>query len=473
MAPYDWNTIRQNIFAGESGGDYDALFGYSNRPGRQFEGTRLTDMTVDQALNFANPSGAYGQWVKGQVGRVATPMGAYQVVGTTLRDAKRGLGLRGDEKMTPDLQDRIGRWIYETQGTGAWEGYKPDAGARSVAADTMQALGKGKTMTPMVPTAAPQQERKGFLGGLLSDPDLMDRLAIGLTGMTMNPNVGLQQVASARIAKRAEERNVNKTVEMLKRMEAPEEVIALAEAGYGGEAMKYMAGIRSQRGLVVGDSIVDPVTGRVIYKGETTPDIPKTFQSLDMTARAGGLKPKSEGGDGRYEEFMVTAGSGMRAESAARGKGAGEAQISLAGAQQDVEQINKVIDDILTDPALYSSVGAIQGRLPDVSGGARRFASKLEQLSGLAFLNARQMLKGGGAITDFESGKAEKAFLRMQTSVSEEDFIKAMNDFKDAVNVGLSKLQSQAGAGSLSPSQQAPTQSSPSSDPLNLFGGNK
>lgn len=237
MAPYDWNTIRQNIFAGESGGDYDALFGYSNRPGRQFEGTRLTDMTVDQALNFANPSGAYGQWVKGQVGRVATPMGAYQVVGTTLRDAKRGLGLRGDEKMTPDLQDRIGRWIYETQGTGAWEGYKPDAGARSVAADTMQALGKGKTMTPMVPTAAPQQERKGFLGGLLSDPDLLDRLAIGLTGMTMNPNVGLQQVASARIAKRAEERNVNKTVEMLKRMEADPKLIELAQAGYAKEAI--------------------------------------------------------------------------------------------------------------------------------------------------------------------------------------------------------------------------------------------
>lgn len=210
MAPYDWNTIRQNIFAGESGGDYDALFGYSNRPGRQFEGTRLTDMTVDQALDFANPSGAYGQWVKGQVGRVATPMGAYQVVGTTLRDAKRGLGLRGDEKMTPDLQDRIGRWIYEKQGTGAWEGYKPDAGARSVAADTMQALGKGKTMTPMVPTAAPQQERKGFLGGLLSDPDLMDRLAIGFAGMTLNPNTGLQQLAASRIASRAEERKAGK-----------------------------------------------------------------------------------------------------------------------------------------------------------------------------------------------------------------------------------------------------------------------
>jgi len=241
MAIADWNTIRSNIFAGESGGDYDALYGYSNRPGRQFENTRLTDMTVDQALSFSNTSGPYAQWVKGQVGRVATPMGAYQVVGTTLRDAKRGLGLRGDEKMTPDMQDKIGQWIYQTQGTGAWEGYRPDAGARSVAADAMAALGKGKTMNGMGPTTPQPQERKGFLGGLLSDPDLLDRLAIGFAGMTLNPNVGLQQMAAQRIAGRAEERkaqtDTNKTVQMLQNMGADPKLIELAQAGYAKEAI--------------------------------------------------------------------------------------------------------------------------------------------------------------------------------------------------------------------------------------------
>lgn len=119
-----WDQIRNGIFAGESGGDYNALFGYSNRDGGAFSGVRLTDMTVDQALNFANPSGPYGQHVKGQIGRVATPMGAYQVVGTTLRAAKDGLGLTGSEILTPELQDRIGQWIYANQGAGAWEGYR-------------------------------------------------------------------------------------------------------------------------------------------------------------------------------------------------------------------------------------------------------------------------------------------------------------------------------------------------------------
>jgi hypothetical protein len=114
----------QNIFPGESGGDYNALFGYSNRDGGRYGGTRLTDMTVNQALDFSQPSGDYGQWVKGQVGHVATPMGAYQVVGTTLRAAQKGLGLTGNERMDEGLQDRIGEWIYQNQGPGAWEGWR-------------------------------------------------------------------------------------------------------------------------------------------------------------------------------------------------------------------------------------------------------------------------------------------------------------------------------------------------------------
>lgn len=119
-----WPQIRAGIFAGESGGDYDALFGFSNRPGKPFANIRLSNMTVDDAINFSNPRGPYAQWVKGQVGRVATPMGAYQVVGSTLRAAKDGIGLTGKERMDAATQDRIGQWILANQGTSAWEGYR-------------------------------------------------------------------------------------------------------------------------------------------------------------------------------------------------------------------------------------------------------------------------------------------------------------------------------------------------------------
>lgn len=120
----EWGPIRNGIFAGESGGDYNALYGYQNRKGGKFANVRLTEMTVNQAIAFSAPSGPYGQWVKNTIGRVATPMGAYQIVGTTLRAAKKGLGLKGDEVMTPELQEMLGQWIYRQQGTGAWQGYK-------------------------------------------------------------------------------------------------------------------------------------------------------------------------------------------------------------------------------------------------------------------------------------------------------------------------------------------------------------
>lgn len=123
-APEGWTQIRNGIFAGESGGDYNALYGYQNRKGGKFANVRLTEMTVDQAIAFSAPSGPYGQWVKNTIGRVATPMGAYQIVGTTLRAAKKALGLKGDEVMTPELQEFLGQWIYRQQGTSAWEGYR-------------------------------------------------------------------------------------------------------------------------------------------------------------------------------------------------------------------------------------------------------------------------------------------------------------------------------------------------------------
>jgi hypothetical protein len=159
-APENWEAIRGGIFKGESGGDYDALFGYANRAGGRFAGVRVTDMTVDEAIQFTNPSGEYAQWVKGQVGRVATPIGGYQIVGTTLRGAKAGLGLTGSEKMTPALQERLGQWIYRQQGTGAWEGYRGPVsgggGDDSLAGGLTIIPGRPDTLeAPAAPAAAP------------------------------------------------------------------------------------------------------------------------------------------------------------------------------------------------------------------------------------------------------------------------------------------------------------------------------
>jgi len=121
------------IFAGESGGDYNALYGYQNRPGGRFANTRLTDMSVGDVIQFTDPRGDYAAYVRGQVGHTATPVGAYQVVGTTLRGAVDALGIDPSTPFNQATQDRIGEWIFNTQGTGAWEGYRgPQAGGQGM-----------------------------------------------------------------------------------------------------------------------------------------------------------------------------------------------------------------------------------------------------------------------------------------------------------------------------------------------------
>lgn len=120
--------VKQAVFAGESGGDYDTLYGNSHKGNGKFSGTKLTEMTVNQALDFSKKGGAYAEWSKTQKGvkpgEYATPMGAYQIVGSTLKEAAKALGLKGNEKMTPELQDKLAEHIYATQGTDAWKGYK-------------------------------------------------------------------------------------------------------------------------------------------------------------------------------------------------------------------------------------------------------------------------------------------------------------------------------------------------------------
>jgi len=123
--------------------------------------------------------------------------------------------------------------------------------------------------------SAPQQEKPAWqermTGGFLT-PDRRDRLAIGLQGMTMNPNEALMRNAQANISGRADQRKTqeqtNKTVALLERMGADPKLIEAARNGYAKEAVAMaFAQPEAQKGIAVGDRIVNPVTGEVIYDG--------------------------------------------------------------------------------------------------------------------------------------------------------------------------------------------------------------
>jgi len=147
---HTWQHTMGPALMGESGGDYNALFNYSNRAGGPFAGVNVTEMTIDDLLQFSDPDGPYGQYVKSQIGRVSTPMGGFQVVGSTLRMAKQGLGLKGNEKFDEAMQNRIGEYIFKQQGAGAWEALKKGGGIMNFMPQQAQ--------QPMMP----QEEKQGF-----------------------------------------------------------------------------------------------------------------------------------------------------------------------------------------------------------------------------------------------------------------------------------------------------------------------
>ena len=89
-------------------------------------------------------------------------------------------------------------------------------------------------------------------------------------------------------------------------------------------------------------------------------------------------------------------------------------------------------------------LGPVDSLLPNVSEDAARVQGKMNQIQGGAFLQARQLLKGGGAITDYEGQKAEAAFARLAAAQNPEDYKAALDEFNYFVQQGLKKLEAQA-----------------------------
>ena len=363
------DEVKNGIFAGESGGDYNALFGFSNRPGGKFANTRLTDMTVDEALNFASPSGEYGQTVKGQIGRVATPMGAYQIVGTTLRAAKEGLGLTGNEKMTPELQDMLGGWIYENQGTGAWAGYRGPQASFTPAAGSAAPSGYGAAAP--APTSAPSipinelymalqnpwlsGEQKGLITSMIqeqqqaSDPLYQLQLAQAQADLakTNAPAAPPEELTTRMmLAEQAGlEQGTPEYQTYLLTGELPEQAGSNVPAGFATLDMQAQA---------AGYAPGTPEYQEFMRNGGAS-GTPAAFTALDLQARAAGYEP----GTPEYQRFMASRGAYERSSDAAIGKAQGEDAALYESMTSKMPGLESVVDKLsaIADEATYTSTG--------------------------------------------------------------------------------------------------------------------
>jgi len=340
MTPFE--RLKPSIFATESGGDYNALYNYANRAGNPFAGFNLTGMTVDEALEFASPSGPYAQYVKGQVGRVATPMGAYQVVGSTLAEAKKGLGLTGNEMMTEDLQDKIGQWIYKTQGPSAWEGLKGkdmatpfDRAREEELRQQMLATGMAPRTAPRAPlsalrqdrpqaAAAPQQRRSG-LGGIMdylgkqsptTGLSRAEQFAAALDPLIM-PEMRSGEAIRARGAQRQATATKNKTVEYLRRMGYNDYADAVESGSIGAKDIMN---------ALVSKSLEAPkdtsTAGMREYAQAVKDGFKGTFLDYKTAISKAGATSVNVGGDGTFQEYGQKELGRNYAEMAAAGRDA-------------------------------------------------------------------------------------------------------------------------------------------------------
>jgi hypothetical protein len=185
-------------------------------------------------------------------------------------------------------------------------------------------------------------------------------------------------------------------------------------------------GVSSKAGLT--PVLLQNDNGDLIY-GQATQD-----GKIVASSMPDGFKPVSP-----YQKSFET-NRGMR-----EGQAVGTAAGALPGVTQLAQNIDQQVNDLKNDPKLPDMVGPVYGRLPNITADAERVQQKINQLQGGAFLQARQMLKGGGAITDYEGRKAEEAYTRLSQAQNLDDFKRALDDFNMYTQQGLQKLQAQAG----------------------------
>jgi hypothetical protein len=189
-----------------------------------------------------------------------------------------------------------------------------------------------------------------------------------------------------------------------------------------------------------------PIPLRSKATGETVPFMPMSDGTY--------INPLTQQIADDQWEFDPAYIAAQRSMGTEQGKRVGGAQFDLPSAALTRDQTLMAIDDIRAqakgmDEQFGNIMGVPQQLTPAWPGSDKaKFQVAVERATNRAFLEARQMLKGGGQITDFESRKAEAAITSMQIAMEKGDkaqFTKAVEDFEQAVKDGYAKLEQQAG----------------------------
>lgn len=299
----------------------------------------------------------------------------------------------------------------------------------------------------------------GFSAGMLSgDPGAAMRYAMQGAGVDQKRVSDMQAQAQA-------EQERNATAEWIK-ANAPQFATLPPALGFEA-AMKQLAQARSAPGdglMSVGGHIYDPATQQWISPPETA----ENRQNVSLTPQWGvgpDGKPVLLQTSSTGEMVQATMPEGVslvapfdlkaqQAAGTAFGKETGGAQFDVPAAEIATQQTLDAIQAIRAekkgmDEQFGNILGVPQQMTPAFPGSDKaKFQVAVDRGTNLAFMQAREMLRGGGQITDFESKKAETAITNMQLAMEKGDkaqFEAALTTFEQAVKDGLTKLKTQAG----------------------------
>ena len=294
----------------------------------------------------------------------------------------------------------------------------------------------------------PSKPRGGF-GGLLdyaktrnnyTGLSRMQNFAAALDPLIM-PEMRAGEAIRERGAQRVAAGNKNKTIEMLIARNR-QDLADMVQSGAitPGEAVNYM----------MQEASADKQYGRELELASSRFNkTPTSFAALDMQARAGGLIPKSEGGDGSYEKWMMESGKGAAAAGKIDAKTLAENREAFTKQITNYTTASRLINEISNDPNLANVTGKIQGLIKaDTPAGLVAFDGEqinliktIDNLQNSVFLEAFQSLKGGGQITELEGEKAQAAIVNLSRQRTTEGFLKALQDYQSVLDIGISRAK--------------------------------
>ena len=438
----DWNTYKPTVLKQESGGDYNALYNFAQKPGRIFAGVQPTQMTINDLLKFANPSGAYGQYVKEtrpdkQFG-VATPLGAYGVVGSTLRDAVKGLGLTGNELFDQATQDKVAEWLYNNRGASTWAASnKKPVGDIMAFQPTQQ-----PARQPGLLSAFGLQKRDPAATGETAQPfyqrnnfkDFMGNLAIGLNSMRLEPDQNIAAVVQGQQKTRKEGGDKNRTVAWLRSLGTPDAIkaaaalemgaidasTAVSASGFGGKNYTVMNGAEvAQKYNVQADGEGTAIDPNALYNVSSTGQITKVGGASTTTNIISGQQDADD-------EFM---------KNLSKDEATNWAAWNAAGvpASQMIQGMD-MLDEVLS----MASTGPITGRLQEMFSGFNSAGAAANAI--IKEMAPKMRAEGSGSTSDIEYAGMLKALPSLINYPEANTAISAMMRAKAQINLERSNI---------------------------------